>query len=54
MEYVSYLTAPGVDDRMSRAGDMSIGHQVVQYQRNLEHENTINTRRDPAAAKNNA
>lgn len=36
MEYVSDLTAPGVDDRMCRAGNVSIGHQVVQYQRNLE------------------
>lgn len=36
MEDISDLTAPGVDDRVCRTGNMAIRHQIVQYQRNLE------------------
>jgi hypothetical protein len=38
MEHISDLTAPGVDDWMCRAGNVSFGHQVVQYQRNLDNQ----------------
>lgn len=38
MEHVSDLTAPGVDGRMCRTSNVSIRHQVVQYQRDLDQQ----------------